>query len=87
MLGPTSPRKQRGRGGDVGGSRRWVCYDDFMVRLIGPAMSLSASGDFGKTIFYYDTKAGARLRIKYCLLTKCSFLGVELVLRYGYYNT
>jgi hypothetical protein len=33
-----------------------------MVNVIAPLFSLSASGLIGKTIFYYDTKYGARVR-------------------------
>ena len=33
-----------------------------MVQVIAPLFSLSASGLFGKTILYYDTKYGARAR-------------------------
>jgi len=33
-----------------------------MPNVFGPLLSLSASGAFGKTVFYYDTKYGARVR-------------------------
>jgi hypothetical protein len=33
-----------------------------MPNVFGPLLSLSATGTFGKTVFYYDTKYGARVR-------------------------
>jgi len=33
-----------------------------MANVIGPLLSLSASGLFSKALFYYDTKYGARVR-------------------------
>ena len=37
-------------------------YNRFMVVVLGPCFSTSASGLLGKALLYYDTKYGARIR-------------------------